>query len=77
MHRTENWYKKELDDSTAKFDEEEFYDLPLLEGDQEVKEGKGSKIQTSSINRSNKSWKYIIQTKKRIQEIRQVLYLLY
>ena len=40
----ENWNKEELDDSTVKTDEEEFYDLPPLEGDKKAKEGKGLKI---------------------------------
>ena len=44
----EEWYKEKSGDSTLKIDGEESYDLPLLESDEEVKEGKGLKVLTQS-----------------------------
>ena len=48
-------------------DSDGFYDIldiPLLEGDKEVKEGKGLKVLTSNIINTNKSWKQQKQIKK-------------
>ena len=40
----DEWYKEGLDDSTVKDKKKELDDKPRLEGDEEVKEGKGLEV---------------------------------
>ena len=72
---------KESNDLIVKDDEEEFYDLPPLKGDEEVKEGKVLKILSpnklltrllvlAQIKAGNNSYKLK-------NDIRQILYLFY
>ena len=72
---------KESNDLIVKDDEEEFYDLPPLKGDEEVKEGKVLKI--LSPNKLLTRLQVLAQIKagnnsyKLKNDIRQILYLFY
>ena len=76
-----SFWPEHEEESTDKKESEDLLPMPLLEGDEEVTEGRGSKFLTPKIINytfniisTNKNWKQFIQIKTKIRKILSLLY---